>query len=308
MVDYYSVLHNALSALDRDDPDARYELYERARHSVVERMRNTDPPWPEADIARQVADLDDAIRRLEAERAPPPRPRAGRAPIPAAPPPSPPAYDEPVQTPAAEGRRLVKVAAALVAVALIGIGGYFAWSRYGGNPASVASRSATPPTRLQPSAPAARDSPQPPGSQNASFLLRRQRVYHRTTHPVGTIIISRSQRFLYLVQADVVAIRYGIGVGPECAEVAGLFRISEKVDSPGWGGADVSPEERRKRDKSQPFGARAIYFGNGLALHGTTEPDSVGQTASFGCFHLWNEDIIELYNRVPLQERVVVMN
>ena len=67
---------------------------------------------------------------------------------------------------------------------------------------------------------------------NASYMLRRQRIFYRTTHPPGTIIVSRSQRFLYLVQPNQVAIRYAIGTGPECENIAGLFRITEKLSVP----------------------------------------------------------------------------
>lgn len=149
------------------------------------------------------------------------------------------------------------------------------------------------------------DAPSPDLATEASsapYVLRRQRVYYRSTHPVGTIIISRSQRFLYVVQPSQVAIRYAIGVGPECENVAGLFLISAKVDHPG------TRESGPSLVSAGSIGPRALYFDQKRAVHGTSEPNSVGRSASFGCFHSWDSDIIELYQRVSLKERVVIAN
>ena len=146
------------------------------------------------------------------------------------------------------------------------------------------------------------------------YYYRRQPVYYRTVYSLGSILVDRSQRFLYLVQPNSVALRYGIGIGGECADTAGLLRVTRKDEWPEW----VPSAELIKRKSSypsrmaggpgNPLGARALYLNNGIGIHGTNAPKSIGHAVSLGCFRMVNNDIIDLYQRVPTGTGVVVMN
>ena len=143
--------------------------------------------------------------------------------------------------------------------------------------------------------------------------LQRQPVFFRTSEPAGTVVIFTSQRFLYLVQGNSRAIRYGIGVGREGFQWAGLLKISRKAEWPDW----TPPPEMIARQPylprfmaggpGNPMGARALYLGSTIyRLHGTNQPQTIGHAVSSGCFRLVNNDIIDLYERVPVGTKVVV--
>jgi lipoprotein-anchoring transpeptidase ErfK/SrfK len=140
-----------------------------------------------------------------------------------------------------------------------------------------------------------------------------QPVFFRTTEAPGTIIIHTSERYLYLVQGNNRAIRYGIGVGREGFQWAGLQRISRKAEWPDW----TPPAEMIARQPylprwmaggpGNPLGARAMYLGATIyRLHGTNQPQTIGHAVSSGCFRLVNNDVIDLYNRVEVGTKVVV--
>jgi lipoprotein-anchoring transpeptidase ErfK/SrfK len=143
---------------------------------------------------------------------------------------------------------------------------------------------------------------------------RRQPVFYRTPERPGTIIIDTSDRFLYLLQPNNVALRYGIGVGRDGFQWAGLLRISRKAEWPDW----TPPDEMIKRQPylprwmaggpGNPLGARAMYLGSTVyRIHGTNAPETIGQAMSSGCFRLINDDVIDLYSRVPVGTKVVVL-
>jgi lipoprotein-anchoring transpeptidase ErfK/SrfK len=143
---------------------------------------------------------------------------------------------------------------------------------------------------------------------------QKQIVFYRTTEPAGTIIVSTPERFLYLVLPDNRAIRYGIGVGREGFQWFGLKHIERKSEWPDW----TPPPEMIARQPylprfmaggpGNPLGARALYVaGTVYRLHGTNQPETIGSAVSSGCFRLVNADIIDLYNRVPVGTRVVVL-
>ena len=143
--------------------------------------------------------------------------------------------------------------------------------------------------------------------------FQRQVVFYRTTQTPGTIVVETSQRFLYLVQGNNRAIRYGIGVGREGFQWAGLLAISRKSEWPDW----TPPPEMIQRQPylprfmaggpGNPLGARALYLGGTVyRLHGTNAPETIGSAVSSGCFRLVNPDIIDLYDRVPVGTKVVV--
>src|SRR3954471_928485 len=142
---------------------------------------------------------------------------------------------------------------------------------------------------------------------------KRQLVFFRSTEPPGSIVIHTSERFLYLVQGNNRAIRYGIGVGRDGFQWSGLLKISRKAEWPDW----TPPPEMIERQPylprfmaggpGNPLGARALYLGGTVyRLHGTNQPQTIGSAVSSGCFRLVNMDIIDLYDRVPVGTKVVV--
>ncbi len=152
-------------------------------------------------------------------------------------------------------------------------------------------------------------------------FLRREVAYYGREEP-GTVVVDTEARHLYLVREGGRAIRYGIGVGKEGLAWSGRARIGRKAAWPRWTptAAMIRREpERNARWASgmegglnNPLGARALYlYNNGVdtmyRLHGTTEPWSIGQSVSSGCIRLFNQDIIDLYNRVPVGSPVVVL-
>jgi lipoprotein-anchoring transpeptidase ErfK/SrfK len=152
-----------------------------------------------------------------------------------------------------------------------------------------------------------------PEEENLPAQYRRQLVFYRTNEPPGTIIIDTPGRFLYLVQEGNRAIRYGIGVGRDGFQWSGLLKISRKAEWPDW----TPPPEMIERQPylprfmaggpGNPLGARALYLGNTVyRLHGTNMPQTIGTSVSSGCFRLANEEIIDLYERVPVGTKVVV--
>lgn len=143
--------------------------------------------------------------------------------------------------------------------------------------------------------------------------FQRQVVFFRTVEPPGTIVIHTSERYLYVVQGNSRALRYGIGVGRDGFQWAGQLRIARKAEWPDW----TPPPEMIERQPylprwmaggpGNPLGARALYLGNTVyRLHGTNQPQTIGHAVSSGCFRLVNDDVIDLYNRVPVGTRVVV--
>jgi lipoprotein-anchoring transpeptidase ErfK/SrfK len=144
--------------------------------------------------------------------------------------------------------------------------------------------------------------------------LRRQVVNYRTSEAPGTIIIDTPNTFLYLVMPGGKAMRYGIGVGREGFTWAGTKTIERKAEWPDW----TPPPEMIQRQPylprfvaggdGNPLGARAMYLsGSVYRIHGTNAPESIGTQVSSGCIRLLNEDVIDLYNRVHVGSKVVVL-
>lgn len=152
--------------------------------------------------------------------------------------------------------------------------------------------------------------------------LLRQVVEYRTAEPPGTIVVDPHNRFLYLVEKDGKAVRYGVGVGRAGLEFTGTANIQLKKEWPHWTptAAMIAREPKRyakwavgmEGGEGNPLGARALYLFKGgrdthYRIHGTTEPDSIGKAVSSGCIRMMNQDIIDLYGRVPLHAKVVVL-
>jgi len=152
------------------------------------------------------------------------------------------------------------------------------------------------------------------GPSSASPIPR-ERVNFMGNYAPGTIVISTSERRLYLVGADGTALRYGIGVGRDGFRWSGTHRITAKKEWPSW----TPPAQmlRRRPDlprhmaggEDNPLGARAMYLGSTLyRIHGSNEPETIGQAVSSGCFRMTNEDVQDLYERVRVGTTVVVKN
>lgn len=141
----------------------------------------------------------------------------------------------------------------------------------------------------------------------------RQLVFFRSAEPPGTIVIHTSERFLYVVQGNNRALRYGIGVGREGFQWSGLVRVSRKAEWPDW----TPPPEMIARQPylprfmaggpGNPMGARALYLGSTVyRIHGTNQPETIGHAVSSGCFRLANGDVIDLFERIAVGAKVII--
>jgi len=156
-----------------------------------------------------------------------------------------------------------------------------------------------------------------PGAMSRGYFdprYAKQLVPYTGKEKPGTIIVDTPSRFLYLVQDDGRAIRYGIGVGRPGFTWAGVKTITRKAEWPDW----VPPKEMLQRrpdlphfmagGPENPLGARALYLGSSLyRIHGSNEPWTIGQAVSSGCIRMRNEDVTDLYERVKVGTRVVVI-
>ena len=142
----------------------------------------------------------------------------------------------------------------------------------------------------------------------------RQTVAYRGKETAGTIVIDTPNKFLFLVQGDGTALRYGIGVGRPGFTWSGVKNITAKKEWPSW----TPPKEMLARrpdlprfmvgGPDNPLGARALYLGTSLyRIHGSNEPWTIGSNVSSGCIRMRNEDVIDLYRRVNVGGRVVVI-
>lgn len=133
----------------------------------------------------------------------------------------------------------------------------------------------------------------------------------------GTLVIDTNKRFLYLVEGNGQARRYGIGVGKQGFGWKGTQRVSRKAEWPTWTPPKEMIARERKKGRilpaqmkggiNNPLGARALYLGSTLyRIHGTNQPWTIGKAMSSGCFRMRNEDVTDLYGRVPVGTHVVV--
>jgi lipoprotein-anchoring transpeptidase ErfK/SrfK len=154
-----------------------------------------------------------------------------------------------------------------------------------------------------------------PGMPSGSSPIPRTTVSFNAGYAPGTIYINTAERRLYLVLGNGQAIRYGIGVGRDGFRWGGTHRISAKKEWPSW----TPPAQmlRRRPDLPRhmsggidnPLGARAMYLGSTLyRIHGSNEPETIGQAVSSGCFRMTNEDVTDLYSRVRIGTPVIVRN
>jgi lipoprotein-anchoring transpeptidase ErfK/SrfK len=142
----------------------------------------------------------------------------------------------------------------------------------------------------------------------------KQVVPYSGAEPPGTIVIDTPQRFLFLVQDNGMAVRYGIGVGKPGFTWAGEKKVTAKKEWPDW---TPPPEMLQRRPDlphfmaggpENPLGARAMYLGSSLyRIHGSNEPWTIGQAVSSGCIRMRNEDVMDLYEKVKVGTKVVVI-
>jgi lipoprotein-anchoring transpeptidase ErfK/SrfK len=340
MPDYYAILWRTLKTGDYESPQWRNSVFDRTRQVLVDQMRARRPPLSNSEIKLQTDVLDAAIKTIQSEfvrngsgggTASELRYESSRLPRPVRP------DERPVDGDAADTapfrfNRIIWAGAAVVVAALAaGIYAFEATSRSDAPPlatkAETTNKPAAPDANKQAAAPAtgrpaasmSADGDLAPGVDGGStdadvpFFFRRQPVFYRTTHPVGTIIVDKPQHFLYLIQPNLVALRYGIGVGRPCADAAGLRRVASKVEWPEWR-APADTAQRKAGSPAvlpggpgNPLGARLIGLDDGTTrIHGTNAPKTIGSFLNSGCIRLVNDDVVDLYNRMAMDARVVL--
>jgi len=151
--------------------------------------------------------------------------------------------------------------------------------------------------------------------------LRRTEVAYTTTHPAGSVVVDTPARRAYYILGNGRAIRYGVGVGRAGLALAGNAYVGRKAEWPTWTPtANMQRREERYRKlaggmpggPNNPLGARAMYLYRGgndthFRIHGTNQPESIGHAMSSGCIRMMNHDVIDLYSRVGVGAKVVVI-
>ena len=144
--------------------------------------------------------------------------------------------------------------------------------------------------------------------------IPRQTVNFQSQYAPGTIVVNTAERRLYLVLPNGQALKYGIGVGRDGFRWGGTHRITAKKEWPAWTPPPQMIARRpdlprhMKGGIDNPLGARAMYLGSSLyRIHGSNEPWTIGTNVSSGCIRMRNQDVIDLYGRVHVGARVVVI-
>jgi lipoprotein-anchoring transpeptidase ErfK/SrfK len=148
----------------------------------------------------------------------------------------------------------------------------------------------------------------------APFNLQRQVIDYPTAAAAGTVIVDTGRTYLYFVLGNGQAIRYGIGVGRDGFTWAGSQSVTRKAEWPDW----TPPAEMIARQpylprwmaggNGNPLGARAIYLGSTIyRIHGTNAPATIGQRVSSGCIRMLNADVMDLYSRVEVGTKIIVL-
>jgi lipoprotein-anchoring transpeptidase ErfK/SrfK len=290
-VDYYSLLMKAVAG---KDAVARDQIYKDA-FSVITRSH-----LPREAASSHAAALEDAIRRIEDEIA---AEEANSA-----------AISETLST----GRNWKPIAigagavAAVIALSAL-VYGFVATK----GPAIVAASMKTSPPKEQRGREDVVVADLKPGVDGGSsgevlpFALQRQVVFYRTTVVPGSIVVDRENRFLYLIDANNSARRYGIGIAQECLKGGSLSRVMNKLEWPDWRppGANIKDADALLAAAGRPgspLGARALLLDKpGLLIHGTNSPKTIGHLVASGCIRLVNDDVEDLYRRVSVETRVV---
>jgi len=293
-VDYYSLLMKAVAG--KDDV-ARDQIYKDA-FSLITRSHLTREA-----ASSHAAALEDAIRRIEDDIAAEETPERNAAEI-----------NEVLST----GRNWKPIVMAACAVATVIalsalVYGFVATK----GPAIVAASVKTSSPKAQSGREDVVMADLKPGIDGGSsgevlpFALQRQVVFYRTTVVPGSIVVDRENRFLYLIDANNSARRYGIGIAQECLKGGSLSRVMNKLEWPDWrpSGANTKDADALLAAAGRPgslLGARALLLDKpGLLIHGTNSPKTIGHLVASGCIRLVNDDVEDLYRRVSVETRVV---
>ena len=293
-VDYYSLLTKAVAG---KDAAARDRVYKDA-FSLISRSQ-----LPREAASSHAAALQDAVRRIEDEIAAEEARESNAAEI-----------SEVLSTgrnwkPLAIGACAV---AAVIALAAVVYG--FVTTK---GPAIVAANVKTSPPKVQTVREDVVMADLKPGVDGGSsgevlpFAMQRQVVFYRTTVVPGSIVVDRENRYLYLIDSNNSARRYGIGIAQECLKGGSLSRVMNKMEWPDWrpsGGntKDTDALLAATGRPGSPLGARALLLDKpGLLIHGTNSPKTIGHLVASGCIRLVNDDVEDLYRRVSLETRVV---
>lgn len=319
MTDYYSLLLRAVTAPDAGDEQWRRQLYDRARQMLVTQLRDRQPPATQSQITTERLALDAAIARIESEVG---WTTSGGDDVGDAR-----SIGTKYRTVSDPGRmNATKWIALAVVAAVVGAGGYAQLSRRSARLAPVTAKTEAPKAATSAPTPApvvkaatAKDGDLAAGvdgganDPDQAYWLRRQPTFYRTLQPAGTIIVDKLQHFLYLIQPNNVAMRYGIGIGGECAELAGLRHIANMAEWPQWQATQDMIERKLAKPgvvpgtPGNPLGARVLQLDDGKSrINGTNAPKTIGTTVIFGCIRLVNDDVVDLYNRVKSGTSVLV--
>ena len=152
------------------------------------------------------------------------------------------------------------------------------------------------------------------GTGRSGPTSARSRINYSSKYGAGSVIVDTQAKYLYLVEPGGTAIRYGIGTARPGFEWGGNLRISRKTEWPGW----TPPPAMRRREPwlpahmpggpENPLGARALYLGSSLyRIHGTNQGTTIGRSVSSGCIRMHNKDVMDLYERVSVGAKVVVI-
>jgi lipoprotein-anchoring transpeptidase ErfK/SrfK len=282
---YEDVLARAIAA-SSSEASERAVIYDRARAALLERLRSARPPLPDVAIDAERQSLEAAIDRVEMRFAAPDDD----------------AYEP---SPAVPHRLRDRQRGALIAVIccagivlalLVGIFSY-QYRRDILRSANQGFRQAT----VQPIERTSASSNDASTTEALPYVFKRQLVYYRTTSPAGTLVIDKSQRYLYVILANVSAIRYGIAVGGNCTEASGRYTVSRKLEP------SAPPQSSQPVQSAGRSPSRALYLDSETHLiHGTDASSSIGRSVNAGCFLLVQADLAELYGRVPVGTRVMV--
>ena len=203
---------------------------------------------------------------------------------------------------------------AAVALGALAIGVVAFSAAAGAAPLSLFPFILTPPVQAAPQLQAAPQADEDGVAIELPARLKRQMVGYATREAPGTIIIDTPNTYLYYVLGGGQAIRYGIGVGRDGFTWSGTQSITKKAEWPDW----TPPPEMIARQPylprqmaggpGNPLGARAMYLGGTIyRIHGTNAPGTIGTRVSSGCIRLTNEDVADLYSRVNVGTKVIVL-
>jgi len=295
-VDYYSLLTKAVTGKDA----AARDLIYRDAYSLIRRSSHLT----REAAASHAAALEDAIRRIEDDIAAEETDHAA-------------AINEVLPT-GRNWKPLVFGAFAVVTVIAVSalLYGYIA-SKGPGIVGAGATASSSKARRVQEDVVMADLKPGEDGGSTGEglpFALQRQVVFYRTTVVPGSIVVDRENRFLYLIDANNSARRYGIGIAQECLKGGSFFRVTNKLEWPDWraSGGNTRDPEALLGAAGRPgslLGARALLLDKpGLFIHGTNSPKTIGHLVASGCIRLVNDDVQDLYRRVSLETRVVFVS